>query len=130
MRGAFAATGGGSVAGRHSGRALPRPLGATLLSIAAAARARRNRREPGDTESPLLTRRGSPRRPCLVAGGATNREIAAALTIAPKTVAAHIEHILAKLGATRRTQIASRVVTRQSPVAGTPGAHHGPGRLR
>ena len=60
----------------------------------------------------------------LVAGGATNREIAAALTIAPKTVAAHIEHILAKLGATRRTQIASWVVTRQSAVTGSSGARH------
>jgi len=43
----------------------------------------------------------------LVATGATNREIAAALTISPKTVAAHIEHILTKLGAARRTEIAA-----------------------
>ena len=47
----------------------------------------------------------------LVATGATNREIAAALTIAPKTVAAHIEHILAKLGVARRAQIAAWVAT-------------------
>jgi DNA-binding CsgD family transcriptional regulator len=43
----------------------------------------------------------------LVATGATNREIASALSIAPKTVAAHIEHILAKLGVSRRAQIAT-----------------------
>jgi DNA-binding CsgD family transcriptional regulator len=43
----------------------------------------------------------------LVASGATNRQIAATLFIAPKTVAAHIEHIIAKLGAARRTEIAT-----------------------
>jgi DNA-binding CsgD family transcriptional regulator/tetratricopeptide (TPR) repeat protein len=48
----------------------------------------------------------------LVATGATNREIAAALTIAPKTVAAHVEHILSKLGVARRAQIAAWVATR------------------
>jgi DNA-binding CsgD family transcriptional regulator/tetratricopeptide (TPR) repeat protein len=45
----------------------------------------------------------------LIAGGATNREIAAALYIAPKTVAAHVEHILTKLGANRRAEIAAWV---------------------
>jgi len=45
----------------------------------------------------------------LVASGATNREIAERLTIAPKTASAHIEHILAKLGAARRTEIAAWV---------------------
>jgi DNA-binding CsgD family transcriptional regulator len=43
----------------------------------------------------------------LIAGGATNREIAATLVISPKTVAAHVEHILAKLGAARRAEIAT-----------------------
>jgi DNA-binding CsgD family transcriptional regulator len=43
----------------------------------------------------------------LIATGATNRQIAATLYIAPKTVAAHVEHILTKLGATRRTEIAA-----------------------
>jgi DNA-binding CsgD family transcriptional regulator len=47
----------------------------------------------------------------LIATGATNREIAAKLTIAPKTVAAHVEHILAKLGASRRAQIATWAAT-------------------
>jgi DNA-binding CsgD family transcriptional regulator len=52
----------------------------------------------------------------LVATGATNREIAEALSIAPKTVAAHVEHILAKLGASRRAQIATWATT-QHPAA-------------
>jgi DNA-binding CsgD family transcriptional regulator len=47
----------------------------------------------------------------LVATGATNREIAQALSIAPKTVAAHVEHILTKLGASRRAQIATWTAT-------------------
>jgi DNA-binding CsgD family transcriptional regulator len=47
----------------------------------------------------------------LVALGMTNKEIAAALTISPKTVAAHVEHILAKLGFSRRAQIATWAAT-------------------
>jgi len=46
----------------------------------------------------------------LVAAGMTNREIAAALTIALKTAAAHVEHIRTKLGFSRRSQIAAWVV--------------------
>ncbi len=42
----------------------------------------------------------------LIAAGATNKEIAVSLTIAPKTVGAHVEHILAKLDAARRSEIA------------------------
>lgn len=45
----------------------------------------------------------------LIARGGTNAEIAAELHIAPKTVAAHVEHILARLGADRRTEIAAWV---------------------
>lgn len=45
----------------------------------------------------------------LVAEGATNREIAERLVIAPKTASAHIEHILAKLGFSRRAEIAAWV---------------------
>lgn len=43
----------------------------------------------------------------LIATGATNRGIADALHIAPKTVSTHVEHILAKLGASRRSEIAA-----------------------
>jgi DNA-binding NarL/FixJ family response regulator len=41
----------------------------------------------------------------LVARGLTNRQIAAALVIAPTTAARHVEHILAKLGLHSRAQI-------------------------
>lgn len=50
----------------------------------------------------------------LVAAGATNRSIAEQLVIAPKTVSAHIEHILAKLGASRRAEIAAWVARSES----------------
>ncbi|MEV6107044.1 LuxR C-terminal-related transcriptional regulator [Streptomyces sp. NPDC051940] len=43
----------------------------------------------------------------LVAGGLTNREIATQLVISKRTVDVHVERILAKLGCTSRTQIAS-----------------------
>lgn len=46
----------------------------------------------------------------LVATGATNRAIGETLHIAPKTVATHVEHILLKLGASRRAEIAAWVV--------------------
>ncbi len=49
-----------------------------------------------------------------IAGGATNREIAAALHIAPKTVSTHVEHILAKLGASRRSEIAAWAAGRRT----------------
>ena len=42
----------------------------------------------------------------LIAAGLTNREIAATLTIAERTVMRHVEHILAKLDLRSRTQIA------------------------
>ena len=43
----------------------------------------------------------------LIGEGATNAEIADSLGIAPKTASSHVEHILAKLGASRRAEIAS-----------------------
>ncbi|HEV7741283.1 MAG TPA: AAA family ATPase [Pseudolysinimonas sp.] len=45
----------------------------------------------------------------LIADGATNREIAEQLVIAPKTASTHVEHILAKLGVARRAEIAAWV---------------------
>jgi DNA-binding CsgD family transcriptional regulator len=41
----------------------------------------------------------------LVAAGLTNRQIAERLVVAPKTISAHITHILTKLGAARRAEI-------------------------
>ena len=48
----------------------------------------------------------------LVAQGRSNKEIAAELVLSHRTIGRHIERILAKLGFTSRTQIASWVVGR------------------
>ncbi|MEV0078484.1 LuxR C-terminal-related transcriptional regulator [Nocardia neocaledoniensis] len=48
----------------------------------------------------------------LVADGLTNREIAAKLVIAPRTVDTHVGNILTKLGSANRAQVATWVVTR------------------
>lgn len=47
--------------------------------------------------------------PRLIAGGLTNTQVAGELTISPKTVSAHVEHILAKLGVARRAEIGAWV---------------------
>ena len=44
----------------------------------------------------------------LVAAGQSNREIAAALVISPKTASVHVSNILGKLGAATRTEAAVR----------------------
>ena len=59
----------------------------------------------------------------LIADGLTNAEIADSLGIAPKTASSHVEHILAKLGASRRAEIAtwaSHVGSRAVPQHGQP----------
>ncbi|MCV7003901.1 response regulator transcription factor [Mycolicibacterium alvei] len=45
----------------------------------------------------------------LVAKGMTNKEIAAALVIGRRTVDTHVAHILAKLGVSRRSEVANLV---------------------
>jgi DNA-binding CsgD family transcriptional regulator len=65
----------------------------------------------------------------LIAGGMTNGEIAQDLSISPRTVSAHVEHILAKLDAARRTEIASWVATIQPPLA-QPASGSGTTQLR
>ena len=55
----------------------------------------------------------------LIAGGRTNAEIAHELSVSPKTASAHVEHILAKLGVGRRTEIAAWA-------AALPVLHSGP----
>ena len=49
--------------------------------------------------------------PGLVAQGRTNREIAAELRITVRTAGSHLEHINAKLGLSRRTEIVARVTS-------------------
>jgi non-specific serine/threonine protein kinase len=46
----------------------------------------------------------------LIAEGLTNQAIADRLVISPRTAQGHVEHILAKLGFTSRTQVAAWVV--------------------
>ena len=50
-----------------------------------------------------------------MAEGMTNAEIAEELGLSPKTVSAHLEHILAKLGAMRRAEVATWVSTIRAP---------------
>jgi hypothetical protein len=47
-----------------------------------------------------------------IARGETNAQIAVELGVSPRTVTAHVEHILAKLGAGRRAEIAAWVASR------------------
>lgn len=54
----------------------------------------------------------------LVADGRSNREIAEALLVSPKTVERHLTNLLAKLGLRNRTEVASLV--RSTPVRGSP----------
>lgn len=56
----------------------------------------------------------------LVADGFTNAQIADELSLSPKTVSAHVEHILAKLGVARRTEIAAWATTVRRPDAPVP----------
>ncbi|MEU6352325.1 LuxR C-terminal-related transcriptional regulator [Streptomyces sp. NPDC047072] len=57
----------------------------------------------------------------LVAQGMSNRRIAAALVLSPRTVDGHVEHILAKLGFSSRTQVAAWVAENQVPTRRGPG---------
>ena len=78
------------------------PLLARADELAKASRGRGREQEPW---RPLTVREFEVAR--LIAEGMTNGEIAAALSVAPKTVSAHVEHILAKLGVARRTEVAA-----------------------
>ena len=61
----------------------------------------------------------------MVADGMTNAEIADALDIAPKTASSHVEHILAKLGVTRRAEIAAWTANVTRPATTPAGATMG-----
>ncbi|HUH16473.1 MAG TPA: AAA family ATPase [Methylomirabilota bacterium] len=84
-------------------------MGSSVLRERVERMAAGMHRRGGSVEpwSPLTARQFAVAR--LIARGRTNAEIAEELTIAPKTVAAHVEHILASLGADRRTEIAAWV---------------------
>lgn len=50
-----------------------------------------------------------------IAGGLTNAQIANELSVSPKTISSHVEHILAKLGAGRRAEVAAWVAAVAAP---------------
>jgi DNA-binding NarL/FixJ family response regulator len=79
-------------------------LGAGPL-IAQVADLTRRAGTDGDADDPGLTSRELEVLR-LVAAGQSNREIAAALVISPKTASVHVSNILAKLGAATRTEAA------------------------
>ena len=89
------------------------PLLARAEELARVARGRGAVEEPW---RPLTAREFEVAR--LIADGMTNPEIADALSIAPKTASAHVEHILAKLGVTRRAEIAAWTATILVPTSG------------
>ena len=80
------------------------PLRTRSDELLAMARSRGAEEEPW---RPLTAREFEVAR--LVADGLTNATIAAELRLSPRTVGAHVEHILAKLGFTRRAEIAAWV---------------------
>jgi DNA-binding CsgD family transcriptional regulator/tetratricopeptide (TPR) repeat protein len=75
-----------------------------LLRAAQLSRVARGRGEEVEPWHPLTTREFEVAR--LVAQGLTNVQIGEQLFVSPKTVSAHIEHILAKLAVARRAEIA------------------------
>ena len=110
-------------AGRHAAAARDAAagMGAAPLEREAEDVLRTLRRHDAAVEpwAPLTAREFAVAR--LVAEGLTNGAIAGRLEIAPKTVAAHIEHILAKLGVGRRAEIAAWTATRPVLHSGTHG---------
>jgi len=77
---------------------------------------RRGRAAAGDGLAALTAREREVAH--LVAGGDSNREIAEALLVSPKTVERHITNVLAKLGLRNRTELAALV--RSPLVRGSP----------
>lgn len=85
-------------------------MGSRPLVAAARALGRRRGAESDDSPwSPLTAREWEVA--SLVAEGLTNADVADRLGVAPKTVSAHVEHILAKLGVGRRAEVAAWVAT-------------------
>lgn len=93
-------------------RELAVAIGADALAARADSilRGVRVSRDSNETWAPLTAREFQVA--TLIAGGKTNAEIAAELGIAPKTASSHVEHILDRLGATRRAEIATWVGSR------------------
>ena len=78
-----------------------------LLDAADAVAGRLDRHDAPQPWSPLTLRELEVA--TLVARGLTNREIAEELRFSVRTAGSHLEHISAKLGTSRRTEIAAWV---------------------
>jgi predicted ATPase/DNA-binding CsgD family transcriptional regulator len=99
-------------------------LGRDMSAVAAVGMARSALTEPGPTPVPhrhgTLTGREQ-QVADLIAGGRTNRQIGRTLGISEKTVEAHVHHVIAKLGARSRTEVAAWVLTgRRNPLDDSP----------
>ena len=79
-------------------------------------------------ETPLTSRELQVAR--LVAGGRSNKDIAAELVISQRTAEGHVERILTKLGFTSRAQVAAWVVASRPDGAGRLAAPARPGAGR
>jgi predicted ATPase/DNA-binding CsgD family transcriptional regulator len=102
-------------AARYRLPAIVREHGATLRAGAAGA-------DPDDPAFAGHWQLLTPRErevAALVAKGLTNREIAACLVVSKRTVDAHLEHILAKLGYSSRVQVAALASHEQAARADT-----------
>jgi DNA-binding CsgD family transcriptional regulator/tetratricopeptide (TPR) repeat protein len=109
---------GGATLAREARTMADRAGARTVVAEADRLLAAAGGHRPAEPWAPLTAREFEVAR--LVAAGRTNREIAAALFLSPKTVAAHVEHILTKLGAGRRAEIAAWVAS-LPPASGTAG---------
>ena len=97
-------------------RTIAATVGATTLADAADRLTDSFSHRPQDPWHPLSAREFEVSQ--LVAAGLTNRQIAARLVLAPKTISAHVTHILTKLGAARRAEIAAWSATIRSGARG------------
>ena len=89
----------------HAGGSLLQPLVASTVLRHVAARDRSDRRD----ERVALTPREQ-QVLALLAAGKSNKEIAAALSVAERTVKFHVSALFTKLGATNRTEAVTRAV--------------------
>jgi DNA-binding CsgD family transcriptional regulator len=89
---------------RAEARVALRRFGRRVATVAEAGSVRR-------TDGAVLTMLSARERQVadLVAGGRTNRQIAAALVMSEKTVESHLGHIFVKLGVTSRASVAAAV---------------------
>ncbi len=89
---------------RASGATPRRNRSPAVSATTAAAPAREGVTGSARTAEPLTPREREVAR--LLAGGCTDREIAAALAISSRTVGVHVQHLIAKLGVRSRWQVA------------------------